>query len=133
MNRAIFPILWAPASVLLLHLVVYWSGLYERYPDVDILIHLLGGLALAHALAQALRRGCALELVRIRPPALAAGLLVAGTALGAVFWELGEFVLDNLIGSRLLGDLHDTLTDLLTGVVGAGVYAVFYFRRALGR
>ena len=125
--------LWAPAAVLALHWVVYGLSIYERIAEVDAVIHLLGGAAVAHALGLAIafgRQRGALELAPIQLESLA---LVTGTAVIAVGWECFEFILDRLIGTRLLGDLADTLSDLLFGLLGAAIYSVFHWRQGRNR
>ena len=50
--------------------------------------------------------------------------IVGLTIAMAVFWEFHEFALGRLIGISLMGDLADTIKDLLMGPLGAITAAV---------
>ncbi|MGD2083052.1 MAG: hypothetical protein PVF91_08805 [Chromatiales bacterium] len=114
---------WAPATVLAAHVVLNALQLYQRFPDLDIPMHFVGGLAVAHVTARAVDVGREAGVVRLGPVLLEKLLIIACTALAAVLWELHELVLDTLAGTRELGDLADTLGDLFFGLLGGTVYA----------
>lgn len=112
-------VLWLPGLVFLLHLFLS-SGpdYYTTYELTDELMHPLGGLAIAFAAARALEvlreRGIVPDLGPLLRPVLVFSL----TATAAVFWELAEFLSDRWFGTRTLGDLPDTLFDLVLGMAG---------------
>jgi hypothetical protein len=109
---------WAPAAVLVLHLVA--GALFGHEPVVDPVMHLLGGIAAAYFF----RRASSIAgLLLGAPTRLGSDLLAFGlTSAAALFWEIGEFALDRLARTNTQGDLGNTMRDLIFGVTGAIVY-----------
>lgn len=109
----------AIAAVLLVHVPLVAIGAYNRWPNIDIPMHLAGGFAMG-LLAIALH-----DNSRARGPWWERALFVVGfVALIAIFWEFYEFTVDAVfiaarggIPSQL--SLVDTLGDLLNGLIGA--------------
>ena len=122
--------LWLPLAVLLLHLFgMFVLGVYDMVSHLDVLTHLVGGAAIAWFFRRSLgilRRHRILEPVDTRSDVLILlGLVCAAT----VAWEMGEYVLDSLAGTRWQQSLEDTLKDQLSGLVGGVVYAAAAFGR----
>jgi len=109
---------WAPAAVLVLHLVA--GAIFGHEPVVDPVMHLSGGIAAAYFF----RRGASIAgLAFGSPTRLASDLLAFGlTASAALFWEIGEYSLDRLAGTVTQGGLDNTMRDLIFGVTGAALY-----------
>lgn len=109
---------WAPAAVLVLHLVA--GALFGHEPVVDPVMHLSGGIAAAYFF----RRGASIAgLAFGSPTRLGSDLLAFGlTASAALFWEIGEYSLDRLAGTVTQGGLDNTMRDLIFGVTGAVLY-----------
>jgi hypothetical protein len=102
--------LWAPAAVLVVNAIVTRTP-YAR--DVYWLLHLLGGAALAYFFHHV---GAGV------PPAIRHVLAFALACTVALAWELAEFAIDQLAGTRLQEDLAETMSDLLFAVCGAALY-----------
>ena len=101
--------------------------LYERFPYIDTLLHLLGGAAIAWFVSSLFER----DTQRLSKPALIA-FLVGVTTLVGVFWEFAEYYSNRNFREALPivyryfhgGDLADTLGDLAADIVGAALLAV---------
>jgi hypothetical protein len=105
---------WAPLGVLLLLVLGVMAGASDEYYWV---LHFAGGAAIAFFIDRALDQFQAV-LGELR--AAARSLLVLGLACTvALFWEIGQFLLDKVLGLRVQGDLTDTMIDLTLGVAGA--------------
>jgi hypothetical protein len=114
---------WAPAAVFVLHLVAARVfNAYRRFPDLDIPMHLLGGIAIAFFFHKTFLNASRLQLLppyhRLNHIALAFGF----TCAAAVFWEFAEFLSDRYLGTNAQGDdLRDTLFDMLLGISGGSL------------
>ncbi len=121
---------WAPASVFLLQVfityVLNWDTLF---PQVDIPMHFIGGVAMAYFLWScfAALPERAIE-VSLRPLA-AAVFVISLTAATAMLWEFAEFTFDALFGTRMQGGLEDTLLDMALGVFGGITYVLIAWRQ----
>ena len=112
--------LWAPAAVVLAALVL------GRLPAVDLwwLMHVMGGAAVAFCyLRLALLAGERYGLSHAGVRYVVAFALACSTALA---WELGEFAVDETIGSDLQEGLMDTMSDLMLSVCGTAAYLAWH-------
>jgi hypothetical protein len=107
---------WAPLAVLILAWCVartqvahdFWSAL-----------HILGGAALAFFFL-----GC-IDALRAVHPLARHAVAFAFACTGALGWELMEFAIDQVCGTRLQEGLLDTMSDLMFGVGGAALYLAY--------
>jgi hypothetical protein len=112
--------LWAPAAVVLA------ASALGRLPGVDPwwLMHVAGGAAMAFCyLRLAVLAGRRYGLSHAGVRYVIAFALACSTALA---WELGEFVLDETMGSDLQEGLMDTMSDLMLSVCGAAAYLAWH-------
>jgi hypothetical protein len=127
---------WAPAGVFLLHVLLSKQVLnfYSVFHPLDIPVHILGGVAMAHFLSTAFA-AIPDELIAPRIRGLAQAIAVWSlTATAAVFWEFAEFFSDIVFGTTAQRGLRDTMKDLFFGIFGATLYLVLAWRRRrLGR
>jgi uncharacterized membrane protein YjdF len=107
---------WAPVAVFIFRALAYHYGV--RKP-LDPAIHFAGGLAIAYVLYWAIRYGFTL----LGRPSLLVRYLLAFTAscTVALFWEFGEYASDVIRDTHIQFDIHETLGDLICGVLGATV------------
>ena len=111
---------WAPVAVLALHFVAA-DGLaaYERWPNLDIPMHVLGGMAIAWLVHTASRLGVAMGVLGSYGGVVHAALMIGLTCAATIFWEFAEFLADTYLGTNMQGgDLNDTLLDMLLGMAG---------------
>lgn len=106
--------LWAPVVVLVFHAVI--ASTRWREP-LDFWMHFSGGAAAAF---------CAWHALVTAEPFLGQnsplGRAVFAFALACtvgLFWEFAELVSDQLRGTHIQHDLHETLRDLLADTAGA--------------
>lgn len=112
---------WAPAAVIALQLLLTQGfDAYRQLPDIDVPMHLLGGLATAHLLHRGFLHASRLGIIGPHHRLTHALLVMGGTCAVAVFWEFGEYLNDALLGSRSLGTVGDTLGDIFLGLLGGG-------------
>ena len=104
------------------HIVTIPLGIYSRFGWFDIPMHFIGGCAIAYSLILVLRK-CNKEII-IKDRFLEIVLIVSFVALIAVFWEFYEFILD-IILNHGANDLKDTLLDILIGLSGGFIVALF--------
>jgi hypothetical protein len=117
--------LWAPALVFVVHVAL--SRLlhaYERLPWLDIVMHLLGGYAIAYCFAGTLDCLQVRGLVAAIDSRLRVVLILALTCTAAVFWEFAEFSSDRVAGTKAQLGLEDTLFDMLLGIVGGVLFVL---------
>lgn len=112
------------AAVLCANRISLGFHVYERYPDIDIPLHLAGGFV-AGLFAICVRNELLRRKAIKRAPWWFDFLFVVGfVAMVACFWELYEFAMDTV--SILSGSLDrtqlsvgDTVFDLMNGMFGA--------------
>jgi hypothetical protein len=112
--------LWAPIIVLIAHGIA--GKLFGHEPYVDPIMHFSGGFAIAFFCW----RVCLMspELFG-KPSRLAIDLLAFGlTCAAALFWEFGEFIADQVKGTRVQRGLGNTMRDLFLGTFGAIVFII---------
>ena len=121
---------WAPALVLLLHLLLS-RGLnaYVLYPPIDIPMHYFGGVAVAFFLSRCFAAVPA-EVIPGRARPVVEFVCVAGlTTTVAVAWEFAEFFTDTFLGTHAQLGLEDTLLDLALGMIGGVSYLIVAMRK----
>lgn len=107
-----------------LHALGHLAGWYDTYRWFDDALHallMLPAAVLALRLAQAWNVLPARHTTRLRAAIVA---LVASLALAGA-WEIFEFTMDNVQGTREQDDLTDTMLDMMDGALG-GVLAAGY-------
>lgn len=121
---------WPPTFVFLLHVAASRVlHAYERWPSLDIAMHLLGGIAIACFFANSLAVWAIHDETARLDPRLRALFVFALTCAAAVFWEFAEYLTDRLAGTTAQLGLADTLLDMLLGIVGGSAYLGFRARR----
>jgi hypothetical protein len=117
----LWKIFWAPILVFTFHLFAFRVvSAYLVLPWLDIPMHYLGGFSMAYALflglaflqdgAMISRLDKGMELI----------LVFTLVATIAVFWEFGEFSIDQVLGTNVQLSLQNTMQDLFMGLLGAG-------------
>jgi hypothetical protein len=124
---------WAPASVFGIHVLASRVfGIYARFPNFDVVMHLLGGAAIAYFLHVMALHGSQCRVLGPYHRRSHVLLIFAWTCTAAVFWEFAEWLSDRYLGSHAqMGDLDDTLKDILMGMVGGTLFLGIFV--AIGR
>lgn len=121
--RGFLPFAWFPLAVLALHFVLSWgSDAYIRHPRLDILMHLLGGAAIAYFAWKALRHLEDRGTVSAPDRRLLPLMVFALVAAAAVFWEFAEFLSDRFAGTNSQISLANTMRDQFFGLSGGVLY-----------
>ncbi len=120
---------WAPCLVFAAHLLAVgvFAG-YERFPPLDVPMHLLGGAAIAFFFGTGYRAARSRGLLGQPAAGLCFVLVFALAASAAVFWEFAELLSDRFFGTRTQLGLEDTLLDMLLGCIGSVVYLMTWGR-----
>lgn len=122
---------WAPCLVLAVHLIgSKLFSIYDRMPSFDVPMHLAGGAAIAYWLHTASLLGSARGILGPFHRGTHVLLILGWTSVAAVAWDVSEYVSDRCLGTRMQGDVTDTLKDVLLGLVGGtAVVAATWMRR----
>ena len=118
--------IWLPLGVFLLHEACAHAcgNLYDLWPPLDIPMHFLGGVAIAHFGAEFFRQSAERGLIRIGSDLMATGLVLALTMSAATVWEYAEWVSDHTLGTQAQKGLDDTLFDTLVGFLGGSLFVL---------
>lgn len=123
------------AAVLSANRISLGFRVYERFPNIDIPLHLAGGFV-AGLFAICIRNELLRRKAIKRAPWWFDLLFVVGfVAMVASFWELYEFLTDAIsMASESLGRMQpsvgDTVFDLMNGMIGAAVSYWIYGLRS---
>lgn len=110
---------------LFLHVGGHSFGWYDAFAWYDTALHLTVPMVtvfVIFALSQAASRWL-WTWTRVTPVEVGVHLFSMAVAVGAL-WEILEFGMDRLAGTREQDDLFDTMLDLIADVVGAALGAV---------
>ena len=118
-----------PTLLFCLHLVMVFGGIYERYPRLDIPMHVLGGVFIAYSFSLAVMYFQERKLLSELNICSRSVFLFALTSTATVIWELGEFTIDFFFGTNAQASLEDTILDMFLGLVGGTALIVFLARR----
>jgi len=111
---------WAPGAIILLNLLLTFGlDAYDRFPVIDIPMHLFGGMACAYAFHRGSLNASHYGVIGPYHPLTHHLLVLGGTCGVALLWEVGEYLSDVLFGTSSLGSSPDTLGDMLLGLLGA--------------
>ncbi|HUT39715.1 MAG TPA: hypothetical protein VM011_00100 [Gammaproteobacteria bacterium] len=107
-----------PLSVLMvLHSLFVYMDVYS-IPHLDSAMHFIGGIALGififGMMGHAIRRGWCPDPGKM----IMLVLIVSLVALGAVCWEIYEWLSDAYLGTHFQLTLDDTVKDLVLGLAG---------------
>ena len=116
---------WAPAAVFVLHRVASGLRAYDHYPDLDVPMHLAGGVAIAYFFHTASVNGSRRRVLGPYHRLTHVILVFALVGTAAVCWEFAEFLSDRYLGTNAQGgSLDDTLKDMALGMVGGAGFLV---------
>lgn len=119
---------WAPVLVFTIHIAaILGLDIYSRYPEFDIPMHFVGGVAIAYFFGTCYRVATHLGLFGQPSSAVFPPMILGLTSLAAVVWEFAEFIADQKFGLHTQPSLADTLLDLLMGLSG-GVVLIAWMR-----
>ena len=106
-------------SVVVVHFIAGFSGIYETFESFDIPMHFFGGFALA-MLAIAANRFYRTKHKPASQPLWHSLIFVLGfVMIISVLWEFMEFTLDATLGTHNQLGLFDTMKDLFMGLLGS--------------
>ena len=116
---------WAPAIVLTVHIIASAGfDAYERYPRLDIPMHLIGRVAIAYFFHRASITASAHGIIGPFHRVAHTVLVFALTCTAAVFWEFAEFITDRFFRTQAQLGLQDTLGDMFIGILGGATFLV---------
>jgi hypothetical protein len=118
---------WAPLTVFGIYLIGIFTGVYDRYPPLDIPTHFFGGVAMTYFFRSAIRNSQ--EFLGEIPYLIQVLFAFTCTATIVIFWEFLENILDFVFQAHNVLGLADTLKDMVDGLLGALVFTIFYRRR----
>ncbi|NQU48797.1 MAG: hypothetical protein HQ519_09125 [Planctomycetes bacterium] len=117
---------WAPLVVFGSHTIgsLGWNA-YRKIPNLDIPMHILGGVAIAYFFWHSIHCPIAREV--LGQPSKFARQLLTLTATGATtgLWELAEWTTDRMGLTHAQGGVDDTMLDLFLGMFGGLVFLIW--------
>lgn len=126
-------IIWFPILIVILHISFLIFGLYTILPQLDMLMHFLGGVwatmlffYLFGNIFQNELYSNNTEVIKIIIVAISFAILIG------VLWEFFEFIATIITSMQLQGNLADTMKDLLMDIIGGafgGIMGVFHMRK----
>jgi hypothetical protein len=112
-------IFWAPILVFTFHLFVFRVlSAYIILPWLDIPMHYIGGFSMAYALFLGLTFLQDRTMISRLDKGIELILVFTLVATIAVFWEFGEFSIDQILGTNVQVSLQNTMQDLFMGLLG---------------
>jgi uncharacterized membrane protein YjdF len=106
-----------------------WYHLF--YPFYDKVVHLASSITIAVLGFVAVVIMDQYTAIKMNRPMIVVFVIIFTMAIGS-FWEISEFVYDNLFGTQLQIDLEDTMYDLIFDLVGGiiiGLLGDIYLKR----
>lgn len=114
---------WMPSLVFGMHCFLSLAfNAYVRVPSLDVPMHLMGGLAIAHFFRVVLAYGDRLGLIRVGSPRAEMIMVFGLVALATVVWELAEFLADYCFHLGAQPSVRNTMKDQFMGLVGGAGY-----------
>lgn len=113
-----------PLTIIVLHILLTYTGGYYWWAHVDKIMHLLGGMSIAAAALQFYSYVKSRGLIAKMHPLLLIVLVAAVVSLVAVGWEFFEFILDHTLRTNMQPSVADTMGDLACGLVGGLLAAI---------
>lgn len=99
-------------------------GIYDRFPNYDIPMHIFGGVITTWCLVRFLKSFKV--YTALKPRWLRYWFLIANTVLIGVVWEFYEWIFDQLFPwLSVQTGLADTLGDLLNDLIGACIFIAY--------
>ena len=117
---------WAPLTVFIFHLIATkFFNAYHYFPNLDIPMHFLGGLAIAYFFYHASIFASVFKLLPAFHRLNHIILVFSLTCSTTIFWEFSEFIADHLFNTYTQLGLEDTLFDMFLGIIGGLTWLVF--------
>lgn len=97
------------------------GGLYSSVPSYDKIIHFISGLLISWAFISFVQ-----PYIKKYNAKLMLFTLICFNGMIALLWEIGEFTFDFVFDKNVQIGLHDTMTDMIAGLVGGLIVALLY-------
>ena len=105
-----------------------FGGIYERYPWLDIPMHVLGGVFIVYSFSLAVTYFQERRILSELNVLSRSVFLFTLTSTAAVIWEFGEFIIDFFFSTNAQASVEDTILDLFLGLLGGAALIVFLAR-----
>ena len=99
---------------------------YARFASLDLLMHCLGGVAIAFFFHRASVNASKFGILGPFHAVTHATLVFALVCTAAVFWEFAEFISDQFFGTHAQLDNEDTMSDMFLSVFGGASFLVIF-------
>lgn len=92
---------------------------YSYWPDLDLPMHYAGALALTYVIDRSVARAYHFHVLKPIGGWQRALAVFALVCMVSMFWEIGEYLSDRLLGTHAQMGRDDTMTDMIVDVVGS--------------
>lgn len=125
---------WAPSLVFAVHLVMDQGlHLYAWYPQLDMPMHVIGGLAISWFFLGCWREAVSQGIAGSPARGLTPLIVFLSTGMATILWEFAEFGSDRLLNTKVQVTVEDTLSDIMLGLLGGLTVAILAWRREARR
>lgn len=113
-----------PFIIFVLNYIIFFLGVYDAFPWIDIPMHFIGGLFVGYSYFLTLKYLQNKNYLRINSFTRII-FVITLVSLTAVLWEFYEFFLTSIFEIGLPLTLEDTLLDMFLGIFGGFFVSVF--------
>jgi hypothetical protein len=106
------------------HMIFIRIRAYHAIWHLDSGMHFVGGIALGIAILGLLRMAQRMGLCGEISQKVEVFSIIGLVFIGAIGWEIFEWVLDIVVGTQWFGDPVDTAKDLVLGILGASILTI---------
>ena len=116
-----------PLAVFLFHCVLTLVfDAYARIEQLDVVMHFLGGIAIAHFISHTIIQLDKSEVLSVSSQVTFFLLIFGLVTTATVMWEFAEFITDSLFDMNIQVSVTNLMKDQFLGMVGGLVYVASF-------
>ena len=120
---------WFPSIIFFIHCVLSLGfNAYDRLTWLDVIMHFLGGVAIAYFFDQSIEHLDRLGVMRVGGTMASLVMIIGLVAMSTVVWEFMEFLADTFFDAGSQRGVANVMKDQFLGLVGGIAYVGFFMR-----
>lgn len=121
--RFLFDVSRLPVLIFSVHSVLSLGfNAYDKLSWMDVAMHLVGGIVIAHFFDRALEFSHKEDLTSVARHTDRMLMIFGLVAVAVVFWEFGEFLADAFFNAGAQRSIANTMKDQFFGLLGGALY-----------